>query len=134
MKARCNDKNRRDYKWYGGKGIKVCNEWQDFIPFRDWALENGYTEILALEIDRKDNAEDYKPENCRWVLEDEQYKNRTDNTFLTWYGITRNICEWERITGIKRQIIYRRLKRGWDINKALTEPLKKKNSEKKRES
>lgn len=70
MKARCLNPNEKSYKWYGGKGISVCEEWlSDFTEFRDWALDNGYNDKLS--IDRIDSSENYCPENCRWItLED----------------------------------------------------------------
>jgi hypothetical protein len=66
MKARCNNPNNDRYKYYGGKGIKVCKEWNDnFQVFAKWALENGYAD--GLSIDRIDSNKDYCPENCRFI-------------------------------------------------------------------
>jgi hypothetical protein len=125
MKSRCQNKNRRDYKWYGGRGIKVCNEWLDFIPFRDWALKNGYWEKLKLEIDRIDNDGDYCPKNCRFILHEKQYRNRSNNTFITLCGITECLMEWCEIFNISHHVVYGRLKRGWQIEDALTRPVMK---------
>ena len=69
MKYRCNNPNAQEYYNYGGKGIKVCDEWNDFIPFRDWAIANGYTDELT--IDRIDSNQGYNPSNCRWVTKRE---------------------------------------------------------------
>jgi hypothetical protein len=122
MKARCQNKNRRDYKWYGGRGIKVCDEWQAFIPFREWALKAGYCEILRVEIDRIDNDGDYCPENCRFVLCEKQYRNRSDNTLITLSGITECLMKWCEIFGISHHVVCKRIKRGWRIEDALTRP------------
>jgi hypothetical protein len=125
MKVRCKNKNRRDYKWYGGRGIKVCIEWLDFAAFQEWALKNGYWERLALEIDRIDCNGDYCPENCRWVRPEEQNRNRSDNTMITLHGITRCLEEWCTVFKISHSAVYQRLKRGWDIERAITEKVGK---------
>jgi hypothetical protein len=65
MRYRCNTPTANSYKNYGGRGIKVCEEWNTFSNFLDWALANGYKDNLT--IDRKDNDKDYCPENCQWV-------------------------------------------------------------------
>ena len=74
MKTRCNNPNASHYYLYGGRGIKVCDEWQSFKAFRDWAIENGYSNKLS--IDRIDNNKDYMPSNCRFVDNVTQSRNR----------------------------------------------------------
>ena len=74
MKTRCFNKKVKQYKDYGGRGITICNEWLEFIPFRDWSLFNGYQE--GLEIDREDNDGNYEPSNCRWVTNKENLRNK----------------------------------------------------------
>ena len=75
MKNRCRNKNVSCYKYYGGKGVGVCDKWaNDFLSFRNWALENGYEENLT--IDRIDNDGDYEPSNCRWVTMGVQSRNK----------------------------------------------------------
>lgn len=69
IRARCYTKTASNYKWYGGKGIKLCDEWQNFKNFFVWAFENGYEE--GLSIDRIDPNDDYSPNNCRWVTKSE---------------------------------------------------------------
>jgi hypothetical protein len=64
MRQRCNSKNPK-YRYWNGKGIKVCDEWQTFPWFREWALANGYAEGLSL--DRINPDGNYEPSNCRWV-------------------------------------------------------------------
>jgi len=76
MNQRCfNYKNKR-YKDYGDRGITVCDEWLDFTPFRDWSLNNGYAE--GLQINRINNDGNYEPNNCNWVTNVENRRNRED--------------------------------------------------------
>ena len=69
MKGRCRNPNNDHFKWYGDKGVKVCDEWNKFENFRDWAISNGYESNLT--IDRIDSNGDYKPDNCQWITRSE---------------------------------------------------------------
>jgi len=73
MKVRCLNKNNKFYKNYGGRGIKVCKVWHDFINFKEWALNNGYDDTLT--IDRINSNGDYEPTNCQWIT---KAKNTTE--------------------------------------------------------
>ena len=121
MKSRCNNSNNASYERYGGRGIKVCDEWENsFQAFYEWAMANGYKE--GLSIDRIDNDGNYEPANCRWVTQEEQCNNRRTSHKLTYEGETHTITEWSKITGIKRKIISQRVNNlGWSIERALTE-------------
>ena len=75
MKNRCYNQKQQNYKWYGGRGITVCEEWKnDYMTFKKWALENGYNDTLS--IDRIDNNGNYEPSNCRFITMKEQATNR----------------------------------------------------------
>lgn len=120
MKNRCVDTNDIGYHLYGARGIKVCDEWRDsFEAFRDWAMANGYRDDLT--IDRNDPDGDYCPENCRWATQKEQQNNRRNNKRLFFNGEEHTMSEWAEITGIKVGTIHSRLKRGWTVEKTLTE-------------
>lgn len=73
MRARCRNKNHPDYARYGGRGIGICVEWEDYNTFKAWAMSNGYKENLS--IDRTDNDGNYCPENCRWADQRTQIQN-----------------------------------------------------------
>ena len=93
MKQRCNNPNRPKYPRYGGRGIRVCEDWNnDFMCFYDWSISNGYSP--ELQLDRKDNDGDYCPENCRWTTLKENTKNRRTSIFLTVKGVTLNAVGW----------------------------------------
>lgn len=74
MLDRCNNHNRHEYKYYGGRGITVCPEWMKFEPFYEWSISHGYSDDLT--IDRIDNDGNYEPNNCRWVTMQVQTRNR----------------------------------------------------------
>jgi hypothetical protein len=123
IKERCLNNSDRNYKLYGKKGIKICNEWLDkengFINFYNWAINNGYSDNLT--IDRIDVNGDYCPENCRWVDMKVQANNRTNNHLVTYNGKTHTISEWSKITTIKSDTLVKRLNiYKWSIEKTLT--------------
>ena len=84
MKDRCTNPNNRAYKWYGGKGVKVCAEWQSYPAFKQWALESGYQP--GLTIDRRDPDRDYCPENCRWLTHAENTRHAVETRSKLHWG------------------------------------------------
>lgn len=119
IKKRCYNKKSSRYKWYGEKGIIVCNEWKDdFKAFYDWAMANGYKE--GLTIDRIDVNGNYEPSNCRWVDWKTQQQNKNSNIYLTYNNQTKCITEWARIFNINRATLQWRIKKGWEVQEALT--------------
>lgn len=130
MKQRCSNPKNTAYSYYGGRGIKVCEEWKSNPrPFIKWALENGYSDDLTL--DRIDTNGDYSPENCRWETMKEQVSNRRCGKFLTFGGETHNYADWARLLNIPPNTICERAKKGLPVEQILsTEPLKGKQNKK----
>ena len=118
MLSRCMWENPYYYDRYGGRGISVCEKWMEYEPFRDWALSNGYSDNLS--IDRIDVNGDYCPENCRWADRKVQGNNKRNNVYLEHNGEKKTIAQWADATGILPCTIWRRLKSGWSVEKALT--------------
>lgn len=117
MMDRCYRTTSANYKFYGGRGIKVCEEWHDILQFERWVELSGY--IKGLTIDRIDSNKDYNPENCRWATPKQQANNRRNTRYLTADGQTHTITEWAEITGVNRSTINNRLCRGWSDERAL---------------
>lgn len=121
MKYRCQNPNSPVYKDYGARSIAVCKDWQEYVPFRDWAMANGYCENLTL--DRIENDKGYSPENCRWATMKTQSNNTRQNRIIKYDGVEHTLSEWSEITGVCVGTLWDRLKSGWSIERALTEPV-----------
>ena len=111
MIARCANKKHNAYQNYGERGIKVCAEWKNFLPFYDWAINNEYTDELT--IDRIDNDGDYEPNNCRWATYKVQGNNRRNNHVINICGCKKTVSEWAGIVGINPATLSFRIKSGW---------------------
>ena len=123
MKKRCYNKKYFQFQHYGGRGIKICDEWLDnFMNFYNWAMTNGYTDELT--IDRIDVNGNYEPSNCRWVTPHQQSNNTRTNRLITYNNKTHTMAEWAKITGLTYSAIQHRLDRNWSIEKTLTTPQK----------
>jgi len=109
MRIRCTTVTNPTYKFYGARGIKICNEWDDFASFRAWALSHGYTDELS--IDRIDNDGDYTPDNCRWVTMQEQFKNSRNCKYYEHGGIKLTHNDWAKRLGINPSSLTGRIKR-----------------------
>lgn len=120
MMSRCNKPNEIAYHNYGGRGIRVCDKWQEFIPFYNWAIASGYNDELS--IDRINNDGNYEPSNCKWSTRKEQANNKRNNIWLEYRGEVKTISQWSDICGIPRAIIGQRIRAGWSVEKALIAP------------
>ena len=114
--TRCTNINCSEFNIYGGRGITICDDWKnDFIAFKDWAINNGYSDNLS--IDRIDVNGNYEPSNCRWADRKTQARNTRVNHFYTYKGETKTIAEWAEIKGIKYKCLWNRIKRNYPEEK-----------------
>ena len=126
MCSRCYCPSKGDiYRRYGGRGIRVCDEWRHSFPaFRRWAIEAGYRDDTELSIDRIDCNGDYCPANCRFADRLTQNRNRRDNRKIRIGNSIRCLVEWLEIFGLKSRTFYSRTQRGWDPERALVTPVR----------
>lgn len=117
MMDRCYRKKARNYSWYGGRGIKVCDEWHDIEKFEQWAILSGFKQGMSLE--RKDVYADYSPDNCVWATAKQQANNRRNTLWIEYNGEKHTVSEWADILGICRSTISNRYYRGLPIEKVL---------------
>lgn len=128
IKQRCLNTKNQSYHNYGGRGIKICNEWlNDYNIFYNWSMENGYKE--GLTIDRIDVNGNYEPSNCRWVTRLIQCNNTRVNRYVTINNETKTLADWCRYYKISYSLVVQREKKqNWNIVKAITTPVKRKTS------
>ena len=129
MKSRCYSKTFFAYKDYGGRGIKICDEWlgtSGLINFYNWAINNGYQDNLS--IDRIDNNSDYSPQNCRWATPLQQQNNTRTNRLIEYNGETLTMSQASRKFNLNVHTLYNRLKKWGDIKRAIEEPIHKEKS------
>ena len=138
IKERCYNHKTKCYERYGGRGIRMCEEWlNDFQAFYDWSVANGYKEeilpngINKWTIDRIDTNGNYEPSNCRWITVKEQSRNTRKNKIVEFNGESYTIAEWSEKLGIPYSRIYNRLDNGWSVEKALSTPVNAKHINKK---
>jgi len=115
MHQRCSDLSNR---YYGGKGIIVCDEWKLFEPFREWSISNGYGPSLT--IDRLNPQGNYCPQNCRWASAKDQNKNKSSNKWLLFRGQLKTLSQWSELYSMNPIRVNRRLMLGWSLEEALT--------------
>lgn len=122
MIIRCNDPNSNIYKYYGGRGISICDEWYDYNNFKMWCEDTKNDPNTTL--DRIDVNGNYCPENCRWATKKEQARNKRNNIVIEYFGEIHTLVEWCEIFGLPYNVIQQRITRsGWDFWKAISTPL-----------
>lgn len=119
MKKRCFNKNEEHYKYYGERGIIVCDEWKnDFMSFYNWAINNEYKDNFTIE--RIDVNGNYEPSNCKWVTFQEQGYNKTNSKLYELNGEIKCLSQWCKLYNVDYHLVYKRLQRGWDLKSSLT--------------
>jgi hypothetical protein len=119
---RCTSEKDSRYHRYGGRGITVCEEWNDFERFKNWSYSHDYHEGLTIE--RIDNDGPYSESNCKWATKKEQANNTKNNRIIEFEGKSHTIAEWSEITGIKQGTILKRIQLGWSAKEVLTKSVR----------
>ena len=107
IKGRCYNPKNSVYRYYGGKGVTMCEDWRnDFMAFYNWAIANGYKD--GLTIDRINSNGNYEPSNCRWVTQKEQNRNKKSNRFELFAGKKRCVAEIAELVGLSYSSVLER--------------------------
>ena len=124
IKSRCFNIRNPRYIDYGARGITICDEWKnDFMSFYDWSMKNGYKDYLT--IDRIDVNGNYEPSNCRWCTVSDQSNNKRNNHFVVYNGVEMTVKQLSDLCGMKYDTLLCRLLRGWDVERAVNQPIRK---------
>lgn len=126
MINRCRNPNEKSYKHYGAKGIAVCDRWLNgengMTGFECFAADMGRKKF-GQSIDRRKNEEGYHPSNCRWATTKQQNNNYSRNRNLAAFGKTQNATQWGAEFNIDSETILARIKRGWNVERSISEPV-----------
>lgn len=117
---RCTNPNSRAFKYYGGRGIEICERWRN--NFENFLADMGEPPANC-SIDRINNDGNYEPGNCRWATHKQQCRNQRSNLVVEAWGIKKTLAEWAELTNLKYSTIQARLSRGWQAEIALSYPL-----------
>lgn len=120
MKDRCLNPKSKDYNRYGGRGINVCDRWLDFNNFFD---DMGVKPSLANSIERINNNKGYSPKNCKWATPKDQANNRRSSRLIKYNGKIKTLSQWADSFNLPRNLISKRLLRGWSVEKTFRTPI-----------
>ena len=118
MHARCYNPEDPNFYRYGARGIQVCRRWNSVFNF----LEDMGHPPQGMSIDRIDNDGDYTPENCHWATQEQQNENTSRNRYVTFDGREQTIKAWAKEFDLNPRCLSERLRRGWDVERAMTTP------------
>jgi len=124
LRDRCSNPNNKDYRNYGGRGIRVCARWLGREGFINFLSDMGERPI-GKTIERMNNNGNYEPGNCRWATKIEQGNNTRKNVFIEYDGKRKTAAEWEREMGLPPEVIAVRIRKGQSPHVAITTPLRK---------
>jgi hypothetical protein len=124
MFERCYNPNAAKYGRYGGRGITICQRWRE--SFQAFLDDMGPRPSNDHSIDRIDNNGNYEPANCRWATRTEQQRNKSNNHLISFDGQTMCIADWANEVGLSWHVLTMRLRLGWTVERALTEPVHRK--------
>lgn len=118
MRSRCANKGNASWKYYGARGVTVCDRWADFWLF---FCDMGPKPTTDHQIERRENSVGYEPGNCCWATPHEQQRNTVKCRMLEHAGESLCVADWEKRTGIPSTTIVARLNRfGWSVSDALS--------------
>ena len=120
MIKRCTDKKHKSFKYYGGRGIRVCAAWLE--SFEQFLADVGRRPSKDLSLERVENDVGYEPGNVVWGTSRDQARNRRNNVRHLYDGVQRTIAEIADLTGVQRHLLYDRVRRGWPIADAVISP------------
>lgn len=126
IQQRCLNENYQNYRYYGFRGISVCDEWcgeDGYMNFYLWAYKNGFRK--GLSIDRINNDGDYTPDNCRWTTHKEQQRNKSTTHYIEYKGETKSIGEFAELYNIPYNVLWNRISNGWSVENAIETPTKR---------
>lgn len=120
MLSRCEDEDNPQYNDYGGRGIRVCDEWHDFNKFYSWCIENKLESHL--QVDRTDNDGPYEPSNCSVVTRKKNARNKRNTKYLTAFGETKSMSDWAEDSRcvVAYTSLAQRVSRGWPTEDAIS--------------
>jgi hypothetical protein len=116
MRTRCENKNSPAYKWYGERGIKICDRW---LEFKNFFEDMGKRPSSNYSIDRINVDGNYEPSNCRWTTMKVQQRNRSNNVIFTFNGVTASLAELCELNGCKYKTVHMRMSKGASLSEAM---------------
>lgn len=119
MRSRCTNPNVDSFPLYGGRGFRVCERWRSYAGF----LADMGECPPGMTLERVDPNGNYEPGNVRWATPREQANNRRSNRVLEHNGERHTAADWARRLGMRPQTLIQRLRYGWSVARALTEPV-----------